>query len=436
MGGLLAARVLADYFDRVTIVERDRFPGVGEHRRGVPQARHTHGLLASGANLLEELLPALTRELLDAGALTGDIVLQARWFHAGGYLRQVRSGLDALALSRPLLEGMVRKRVLALDRVRTMENCEAAGLTASPDGRRVTGLILKDGRTLDAGLVVNASGRGSHGTEWLEALGYPKPLSERVEVALGYTTRLFRRRGGELGGDIAAVIPPTPHGKKGGVLLAQEDGRWTATLIAHFGNYAPADLAGFREFARTLPAPDIYEVVRSTEPVGDAHTARFPASLRQRYERLKRFPDGYLVFGDAICSFNPIYGQGMSVAALQATALRKSLDQGHGDLAKTFFGEAAKVVDIPWSIAAGNDLRMPETVGRRTAGSRLINWYITKLHKAAHQDVEVSLAFHKVANLLAPLPSLMSPQMMWRVFRQPGGAGFSPRGTAVPQTVS
>lgn len=223
--------------------------------------------------------------------------------------------------------------------------------------------------------------------------------------------------GDELNGDIAAIIAPTPHGRKGGVLVAQEGGRWTVTLIAHFGDYAPPELGGFREFARTLPAPDIYDVISNAEPIGEPQTARFPASVRLRYERLDRFPSGYLVFGDAICGFNPIYGQGMSVAALQATALRKSLN-GSGDyLAKSFFAGAAKVVDIPWSIAVGNDLRMPQTVGPRGPAVRLINWYVAKLHQAAHHDGDLSLAFHKVANLLAPPPSLMHPRLTWRVAR-------------------
>lgn len=424
MGGLLAARVLADVYDEVTIVERDRFPAVGEHRRGVPQGRHTHGLLGGGARVLEELFPGFAQQLVEAGAVTGDIVSRARWFHNGGYLSKVDSGLFALAVSRPLLEGIVRKRVLQLDGVRTMEECEAAGLAASADGRRVTGLQLKDGRVLEADLVVNCAGRASHGADWLEALGFAKPEEERVEVALGYTTRHFRRREDDLGGDIAAVIPPTPDGKRGGVMAAQEGGRWTVTLISHFGHSAPMDIDGFREYARTLPAPDIYDTIRDAEPLDEAQTARFPASLRRRYERLRRFPVGYLVFGDAICSFNPIYGQGMSVAALQALALRRSLQETPARLARTFFAAASKVVDTPWSIAAGNDLRMPEAVGPRGPGVRFINWYIAKLHKAAHRDPVLSLAFHRVANLLEPPSSLLQPRLIWRV--------MTSRATSVP----
>ncbi len=415
IGGLLAARVLADHFDRVTIVERDRLPGVGEQRRGVPQGRHTHGLLASGAAAMERLLPGLRGELLDAGAVPGDIVNQGLWFHAGGFLRQVPSELNGLLQSRPLLEGIIRQRVLALDRVHVLEECEAAGLMAGCGGRRVTGLRLKDGRALEADLVVNATGRGSHGADWLEELGYGQPGVERLEVALAYTTRLFRRCG-ELSGNIAAIVPPTPSGKRGGVMLAQEGGRWTVTLISHFVPAAPMDLEGFRGFARLLPSPCIHEAIRTAEPAGEAQSARFPASVRLRYERLKRFPEGYLVFGDAICSFNPIYGQGMSVAALEAVALDHAL--GAPDVAAAFFREAARIVDIPWSIAAGNDLRMPEAAGARPASVRWINWYIEKLHRAAHRDAELSLAFHRVGNLLAPPPSLMHPRLLWRVLRE------------------
>lgn len=199
----------------------------------------------------------------------------------------------------------------------------------------------------------------------MKSLGYEKPVEEVVEVRLGQTTRFFRRKPTDLIGDTAVIIPPTPKGKRGGVMLAQEGDRWTVTLTAHFGNYAPEDLEGFIEFARTLPAPYIYEVVSRNEALGEAVSGRFSASIWRRYELLPRFPAGYLVFGDAICSFNPRYGQGMSVAALQAVELGNILASADCDreLARNFFRRAAKVVAIPWSIAVGNDLRIPEVAG-------------------------------------------------------------------------
>jgi hypothetical protein len=223
-----------------------------------------------------------------------------------------------------------------------------------------------------------------------------------------------RARRDQLGGEI---IPPTPKGKRGGVMLAHEGDRWTVTLIGHFGQAAPLDLDGFTEYARTLPAPYIYEVVRDSEPVSEPVSARFPASVRHRYESLTRFPEGFLAFGDAISSFNPIYGQGMSVAALEAMELAAALREGTRGLARRFFRRAARVVDMPWTISVGNDLRMPETVGPRNTRINFVNWYMTKLHKAAHSDRLAAMAFFQVANLLAPPASVMRPMVVLAVLR-------------------
>lgn len=421
MAGMLAARVLSACFDEVTIVDQDELPPVGQQRRGVPQGRHTHGLLAGGQFALERLLPGLSQELLSAGAVPADMANEVRWFHQGGCLARFRSGLDGMVLSRPLLEGIVRRRVTAISNVRFLEGGRVQGLLASADRSRITGVRV--GNTVHpASLVVDATGRGSQSPQWLEQFGYPAPGEERVEVSLVYTTRLFRHSPGALGGDAAAVIPPTPQGKIGGVMLRQEGARWTVTLIGHFGKQAPEELNGFIDYARHLPAPYIYEVVRHAEPLGNALSARFPASLRRRYEKLRRFPQSFLVTGDAICSFNPIYGQGMSVAALEAEALQDCLRGGTDGLAPRFFQRAGQIVDIPWSIAVGNDLRMPETKGPRTAGVAFINWYMARLHKAAHHDPTVAMAFHQVANLLAPPPSILHPRIASRVVL--GNLGF------------
>ena len=417
MGGLLAARVLSECCQRVTLLERDEFPPIGVQRRGVPQGRHTHGLLASGREVLERLFPGISNELMAAGALRGDIVEDSRWFNEGACLTRFKSGLEGLLMTRPLLEGTVRQRLLSLPNIETRQNFQVEGLVVSDDRRHVTG-VKGGGAELAADLVVDTTGRGSRTPQWLEAMGYPKPVEERVQVDLAYTTRFFRRDPTHLNGDFAVIIPPTPSGKRGGVMLAQEGDRWTVTLIGHFGQAAPSDVEGFVEYARTLPAPYIYEVLRTSEPVSEPASARFPASIRRRYEKLTRFPGGFLVFGDAISSFNPIYGQGMSVAALEATELAAALQEGEeADLAGRFFRRAAKVVDMPWSISVGNDLRMPETVGPRNAGVSFINWYMTKLHKAAHWDPVPAMAFFQVANLLAPPPSVMRPAVALRVLR-------------------
>ena len=425
MAGLLAARVLADRFSRVTLLDRDVLPREVAQRRGVPQGHHTHGLLAGGSDALERLFPGFCRELVGAGAVPGDIVRDLRWFFEGAPLARPASGMDGLIASRPLLEAAVRARVRAIPNIAIRDAVQVTSLAATTDGdARVTGVKLADGRTVDADLVVDATGRGSRAPQWLRWLGYEAPPEERVEIGVGYTTRLFRREPGHLNGDLGTIVPPTPDGKRGGVMVAQEGGRWTVTLISHFVPPAPMDLGGFRAYAAALPSPDIHAVVGEAEPIGEAVTSRFPASVRRRYERLWRFPEGLVVIGDAICSFNPIYGQGMSVAALEALALGRVVGDGLADVGPRFFKAATPIVDIPWATAVGNDLRMPETVGPRSPLVPVINAYMARLQRVAHTDQALAIAFMRVTNLLAPPTEVLKPAALWRVLR--GSLGTVP----------
>lgn len=421
MGGLLAARALADFFTRVTIVERDSLPAFGQQRKGVPQGLHAHGLLARGREILEDFFPGLTEELVAKGAQTGDVSAEALWHCAGDYLAPAHGGLTGILLSRPLLEGQVRARVLALANVAIIDGRDVLGLTASEDRTRVTGVRVRrtDGGKdeLCADLVVDASGRASKSRAWLEALGYAPPEQEEVRVGLGYTSRLYRRRPEHLGGKFGVLVTTQPPNTRGGAVLAIEGGRWIVSVSGYFGEHAPADPQGFEAFLAGLPSRVIYDLVRAAEPVSDFATFKFPASTRNHYEKLERFPEGYLVFGDAISRFNPVFGQGMSSAALQAAALSDSLGHGGRELWRGFFRHAARVVDAPWSIAVGADLAFARTEGRRGPMVKFLNWYIEKLHRAAHHDPVVALAFHKVANLVSPPPSILRPGIAWRVLR-------------------
>ena len=425
MGGLLAARALADYYEQVTVLERDSFPPPGEPRRGVPQGRHAHGILAKGRETLEGFFPGLTQELVDRGALRGDITKDVRWCLDGAHHCKVTSGLEALAVSRPLLEAQIRARLLALPNVRAMEGCDVPGLAGNESRSRIVGVRLvrrelgSVEEILQADLVVDAGGRGSQTPAWLEALGYPKPEEERVWVGLGYTSRFYRRTPEHLQGDRGILIAPAPGSrvKRGAGMLAQEGDRWLVTLAGYFGDHPPADEAGFLAFAKSLATPDVYDVIKDAEPLSEFATYKYAANQRRRYERLTRFPEGLLVFGDAICSFNPIYGQGMTVATLEAVTLRECLAEGGEELGRRFFTRVSKVVDVPWSLAVGADLRIPEVEGPRTPMVRFVNWYLGKLQIAARRDPVTTLALHRVANLVAPPPTILHPRIALRVLR-------------------
>ncbi len=423
MAGLLAARVLADAYAQVMVVDRDQLPETPTHRRGVPHGRHLHALAARGQQALEELFPGLTAELVAHGAPTGDLLANGRLYFSGHRLRQAHTGLVLLCASRPFLEGQVRARVRALSNVAFLDRCDVVGLASTPDGRRATGArVLRRADSsaeelLDAELVVDASGRGSRMPTWLQELGYARPETEQVRIGLGYATRTYRLPADALDGNLAVLDAATPQHPRTGALLRLEGDRWMVTLAGILGDHPPTDPDGFLAFARSLRYPDIYETIRDAEPLDDPVPFRFPASVRHRYEQLYRFPDGLVVMGDAVASFNPIYGQGMSVAALEALTLRRHLQRGAAPQPRRWFRDLARVVDVPWDMAAGGDLVFPGVQGRRTRKLRLVSSYLGGLHAAAAHDADLASAFVRVVGMVAPPQSLLRPTIAVRVLR-------------------
>ena len=422
IAGLVAARVLAAHFDRVTVYDRDALPEQFVNRRGVPQGRHGHGVLASGLRGLKSLFPELERDLIADGAVTGDVIGNVRWFQHGYYKARFQSGLDGVLLSRPMLEVTVRRQVERLPNVSIVQNARVTGLLCEHGG--VHGVrMLRLGEcesTVVSDLVVDASGRGSHMTDWLASLGFPKPSIDEISVGLGYTTRIFRRLPGDLDGDRGVILSATPPREtRLGFMLAMEGNRWIVSLGGWLGNHAPSDLPGFLEFARSLPRPDIYDVIRTADPMGEVATFGFPASVRRRYEHLKQFPAGLLVMGDALCSVNPIYGHGMSLGVMQALALHECLERPVplDGVWRPFFASAASIVDGAWTIAAGADFAFPGVTGPRPAGVDFINRYMSLVHRAASTDRVVCRAFFDVANLLEPASSMFRPTIVARVAR-------------------
>jgi len=298
MGGLLAARALADHYEEVTVLERDALPETHEPRKGVPQGRHAHGLLARGREVLDQFFPGLSQEMVAQGAIYGDVVDDVLWFNHGVYLLNAPSTLQGLLISRPMLEDGVRRRLLQLPNVRLLEHSDALEPVFDRTQDRVTGVRVQlqpdsgGAETINADLVVDASGRGSRNPAWLDALGYAKPREEGVQVHIGYMTRLYRRRPEHLSGKQAIVMAACRPGWRFGVILAQEDDRWIVTLGGYQGDRPPIDEAGYIEFARSLPKPEIFEVIKDAEPLTSLTPYQFTANLRRHYEELSRFPEG------------------------------------------------------------------------------------------------------------------------------------------------
>ncbi|MFC7310792.1 alpha/beta fold hydrolase [Streptomyces monticola] len=413
MAGLFAARVLADAYDEVVVVERDVLTDGNDPRRRIPQGRHVHGLLSRGQQIIEGFFPGITREFTAAGAAHGDVTGDVRWILEGRAIRQPRSGLELVSASRPLIEHTVRARVQALPAVRLLEQTGVVELvTDESGGRRITGAVLSgaDGttRTLGADLVVDASGRGSRTPVWLGEWGYPALEEEAFKVGLGYTTRHYDVPEGAMGDDLSVHVVASPGSPRGGVCARVDGGRTVVTAYGMDGDHPPTDEEGFLDFLKSLAAPDVYDIVACAEPVDDLVPYRFPANLRRHYERLGSFPDGLLVVGDAVCSFNPTYAQGMTVAAIEATILADHVGRPGEPQAVEFFADLARVaVDTPWDLALGNDIARLGLAGPDTPEQQ----QTSRLLAAAAEYDEVAVAYIRVASLLDGQEALGAPEI-------------------------
>ncbi|WP_245649822.1 FAD-dependent oxidoreductase [Nocardia shimofusensis] len=433
IAGLLAARVLSEHFAEVLLVERDPLDA-DDPRRGVPQARHLHGLLDRGRTVLEQLYPGFTAELTELGAGTAEALVGTRWYLSGLRAAPTSTGLTSLMATRPVLESVIRRRTLATPGIGW---CTGTARGLLGDAGEVTAVLLSDGsgiRPRAADLIVDATGRGSRAPQWLATLGACAPAEERLEVDLGYASALFPCADGQLDGHRSVIISTGAGGRGGGAIRVEGD-RWHVTLAGMLGDHPPTDPAGFADFAATLAAPDIHRLITAAEPAGgwgrtarDQHTIvphKFRAPVRRRFDRLPSVPRGFLVLGDALCSVNPLYAQGMTVAAQQALVLRDCLTAGAGaDLPARFYTAASDVVDVAWRLSAGSDLANPGVTGPRTLRTRLTNAYVARAHRAAHLDPVVSRTFLRVANLVEPPAALLRPDLARRIlWRRDGGTG-------------
>lgn len=422
LAGLLAARVLARHFSEVTILERDQLEAQPAARKGAPQARHLHVLLARGRLILEQLFPGLSSELISRGASVADMAADLAWLTPAGWGVRCHSGIEIIGCSRDLLEWSVRHRLLSIPGIRFVGGCDVIGLSVDPVSDRVTGLKIRtQSRDYihelgDRSLVVDASGRGSRTPRWLERLGFQPPRETVVNAFLGYTSRVYRRHPGLV--DCLGVYaqPAPPLDLRGGALFPIEGDRWILTLAGYGRDYPPTDEAGFVEFARSLRTSRIYDAIRDAEPLSPIFTYRATENVMRHYELMSRQPDGIVVLGDAACAFNPVYAQGMTMAALGAAALDQCLSNQQRDL--TGFGllfqkRQAKVNAAAWQMAISEDFRVPGCEGEGPDRfSQQIQRYVYQVVKLSTQHAGVRKSLLEVFNMLKPPSSLFHPRLV------------------------
>lgn len=415
IGGLLNARVLSEHFRKVTILERDELPAGPEPRRCVPQGQHIHLMLEAGSKVVEELFPGLVQDMLRGGARVIDMGRDVAWQHFGAWRTRYQSDITMVLSTRTFLEWSIRRRVEALPNVEFRARCAVLDLIADGAPRRVIGVRVKDPAgeaTLPADLVVDASGRGTRTPRWLEALGYGTPAAEEVGIDLAYTSRIYRRPPRFRDEwQVMVQYPRSPETWRAGFIANVEGDRWLVSVNGYFGDHAPTDGEGFLEFARSLPRPGVYDYIRDAEPLTAPVTHKIPTSRWFHYERMRRWPDGFVATGDAVCAFNPIFGQGMTLAGLGARLLGACLaeSRGLGGLAPRFQRRLPRLIRLPWFVATAMDLHYPQTSGARPAGLGALHWYLGRLLELTSLDTRVYHELNCVLHMRSGLTALLRP---------------------------
>ena len=420
LAGLFAAAGAAAAGVRTMIIERDVLPESPVARKGVPQSRQPHVLLHRGLLAAEKLLPGIREDLLSHGAVPFDTGTMA-WLGEYGWLPTWIPAYETVSATRPLLEHLVRQRVRNLDNVTMRDGVRVTELHR--DGRSWQ-VVCEDGSTVPADLVIDASGRGSRLPHWLAELGISVPEPLMVDARLGYACRMYRAIGSPPIG-IGVVIQPTPQTGRGGLAIPVEDGHWLVVASGYADRRPTRNPGEFDQFLATLPDPAISELTQQLEPVGDIAIHRQTGNRRNRYGRSRSWPAGLLAVGDAYCAFDPVYGQGITVAACQALLVRDALKHGRtaaeGGALESTRGLQRRVgatADLPWQVATSEDLRHLSSSGSQAGVQRLLGLWTGQLGLlAAHGDRGAYLAFARVYHLMAAPAMLFHPSVIFSVCR-------------------
>jgi len=433
IAGMLIARVLTNHFAHVTVIERDNLPTTPDFRKGAPHARHAHGLLVRGQQIVESYFPGISVELQAQGAIFANIGTELSLHLGGVAVQPFPSELEFIACSRPLLEFTIQQRLRSISQIRFREGYDVHGICTDADRLRATGVRIQskgagaEEEIVHADLIVDASGRSSRLPEWLTELGYTPPTETTVDAQAGYATRIYRRPA-HCAGTWKALygIAQAPEQSRGCIILPLEGDRLHVTLIGLNGDHPPTDEEGFLAFARSVPVPDLYKTLSQAEPLTAPYGYRNAANRLRHYDRLPRYLEGIVALGDAVYALNPVYGQGMTVAALAAVTLDEILGSLHRHpaddptgLARRFQRTLAKVIAGPWQMATGQDLRWPSTRAdyKPDPISRLLQGYFDRVLTVMTDNAEVAAAFAQVQNMLASPATLFHPGIVWQVLR-------------------
>ncbi len=438
VAGLCAARVLSDCFERVTLYERDPLPEEPVNRSAIPQGQHVHLLMARGAEELEKLLPGLLDDLTSAGVPVVENEPESIHFTAAGHVlgtgKTLESNYTAYVPSRAQLEWQIRRRVTMSPRIEIVQRGVAHPQFDSEAGR-VTGVVLDDGEIVDADLVVDASGRGSRLPTWLQEWGYDKPREDYVKVGVSYASHRVKIPAGLIA-EKMVLVGAADDRPLGMGMLFHEDGIWMVTTFGVAKAEPPKDFAGICDLADKILPPHVSAALRAGEPVGTMNFHRYPTSKWRRYDKLERLPEGIFPLGDAVVSLNPTFGQGVTMAAIQAGNLRAVLAGGGQDVASRLARITAKAAFPVWTMNAVADLRGHGAEGPEPWWYRPLYGLFEQFLGAAESDPVLAEWFLRRTALLDSLHMAPSPRIVGRAVRHNLRAWLAERRTRAEQPVA
>lgn len=423
VGGLFAAGALRHYFRQVVLLERDKLPQTVAFRKGVPQGPHGHAVLKRGENIAEDFFPGFREALRRAGGVELNIDHDAGRFEAGSWSQSADSGITISSQSRALLEHVLRQRALACENIVIRDGVRVSDLLLSEG--QVSGVRIELGQgkseTLSGDLVVEATGRSGELPTWLANNGFSDMPTESLGINLVYVTGIFRAESFADGKPMVSMLRESPPGKRGGAVMPIEDTRWMVTLNGRQGDVPPIDMDGFLAYAKSLPDPVIYDRIRNSKLEGRLQRFIIAQSYWRHYEQMAQFPERLIPLGDAVAGFNPVFGQGMSAAAVDAEQLKHVLDaraSAGGDLTalhQDYFPRVAEVVGAAWNGTATYDLMYDTTVGERPDDYPMRRAAFLAMQELGAEDKQLRRQQIRVGNMLDAPATLFTEEVLNRL---------------------
>ncbi|MEH7122493.1 FAD-dependent monooxygenase [Bacillus sp. JJ1773] len=430
ISGKLAARVLSGFFQEVIIIERDSEPFGPFPRKGVPQGEHIHALLFAGAKGLEDLFPGITEKFNAGGAVKINSTQDIAWFHHGVWKLRFVGDYTTILQTRPHLEWHIEQYIKSIPNVTIQYSQNVQNFVYIEEENRMTGVEIIDSndsikRTIYADLIVDASGASSLSSRWLKKREIHIP-EETVKIDLSYFTKTLQLPDNQKRDwSIKLVYPTPPFEKIGGGISKIEGNRYLVTLMGYHNEINEKEILksdnSFIEIAKKLPKLDIYQELKDATSLSSTSTFRVPNITWRRFDKVNHFPNGLLMIGDTICRIDPFFGQGMSIAVIEALALKKLLmSQNHINqkTIETFHHEAAKIISPIWNMVIAEDFRYPATIGKKPAALSLQQWYAKNIFLLSSENKDVYSSFVNVMHLLKPTSTLMHPRIIKSVMKR------------------